>query len=138
MSEVVTCDECGLFEIPSGYECCRVCMSVNRGIPLDDMTTEEFDSFRHRMLKKERLENDRLRKTYEEERKRSSARIDAMAAVLRNRETGEYAGKLSRCNSCCKLLGHSEKAKYGCRTCFTNHMETLRTTGLPYVKNHAK
>ena len=94
------CDECGIFEIPDNMDCCRVCFSVMRGIPLDDLTDVEFDSFRHRMIKKQKLEEDRQRKKTDRERRAMSTAEEMRHRVEVARQTGEYSGPLQFCGSC--------------------------------------
>lgn len=135
MPRKLTCN-CTLFPILKGEKQCRVCISVERGIPLDDLDEKEFDSFRHRMLKKERLENEKNKqknKKADEEKRAKNAQQDAMARALRERQVGNYAGPLTACKACGKILSHSERAKYGCYACYRAHMWSLTRTGLPYI-----
>lgn len=122
------CDECGLFENPDNMDCCRVCFSVRRGIPLDDMPREEFDSFRHRMLKEERKKQaEENRKTERLKREQSSA----MAAWQRVKEAearGDYAGELEGCSKCRAIIN---KSIGYCVPCANRDREKLKKAGIP-------
>lgn len=130
MSEIIICDECGIFKVPDDLGCCRVCFSVLRGIPHDHMTGLEFDSFRHRMLKKEREENARVRRSTENERKAMSTQRAAMERVERDRHIGNFAGTIRFCKACSQAIGRFDPC---CGQCFNRNMFSLRRTGLPYV-----
>lgn len=124
------CDECGIFENPDNMAQCRVCFSVARGIPHDDLTKEEFDSFRHRMRKKERAAKEESDRKTEMHRKAHSTHADMMRRVEREKVVGNYAGKLRFCKACGQVIGRFDPC---CGQCFNRNMFSLRKNGLPYI-----
>lgn len=122
------CDECGLFENPDDMDCCRVCFSVRRGIPLDNMTEAEFDSFRHRMLKEERKKQAEENRKMEHLQREQSSAMAAWQRVKEAEARGDYAGKLQGCPNCRAIIN---KSIGYCVRCDRQDREKLASAGIP-------
>lgn len=119
------CDECGLFEIPDNLDCCRACFSFKRGIPLDDLEGEEFDSFRHRMLKQQKKEADEEKKRIEAKKRESSSAYDAWCRVQEAEARGDYADGIKGCATCKQIFKPHEKYCVACAR------KALAAAGIP-------
>jgi hypothetical protein len=121
------CDECGEYEIPDDLDCCRVCFSVRRRIPHDDMTDDEFRWFTHRMRKLEKEEDERRNKKVKVERQAYTTQQEAW---LRAQTCTDFEGDLQACQACKQLIRQSVGI---CLRCYRRNMESLRATGLPTI-----
>lgn len=117
--------ECTLFEIPENMKCCRVCFSVGRGIPMDEMTDKEFDSFRHRMLKKQKLIDEEERKKADIKRREMSSAQEAWKRVQEAEPRGDYADGIKGCATCKQIFKPHEKYCVACAR------KALAAAGIP-------
>jgi hypothetical protein len=121
------CDECGEYEIPDGLDCCRVCFSVRRRIPHDDLTEDEFRWFTHRIRKLEREDDERQNKKVKVERQAYTTQQEAW---MRAQTCTDYEGRIMFCKACSQAI---RKSVGICVRCYRLNMESLRTTGMPVI-----
>jgi hypothetical protein len=119
------CEECELFEIGEIGDCCRVCFSVRRGIPLDHMTDDEFASFRHRMRKEQKKIDEENRQKKQLQNRMASSAHEAWQKVLDAEARGDYADGIKGCATCKQIFKPHEKYCVACAR------KALAAAGIP-------